>query len=144
MCTRLLLSHFTSSRSPNIAQVEQVRVPTRNIKLKLPMNAVATVTTKDNWDFHPYMLEQRARNAPQRYILGCIRWREGESAPQNSRIPDEARTGYYAETSDAQRYHAVAFNHEHCCWVELRWSARNNYWQAFQPAPSTLNCDIPI
>jgi hypothetical protein len=61
-------------------------------------------------------------------------------------VPREESIGYYAEAPTAQRYHPVAFDQEHCCWVELRWSTRDpvdHYWITVCPASDDLNCNIP-
>jgi hypothetical protein len=38
----------------------------------------------------------------------------------------------------------VEFNEPHLCWVELRWRAHEDQWQAFQRAPEDLGLEIPI
>jgi hypothetical protein len=61
-------------------------------------------------------------------------------------VPREESIGYYAEDLTAQRYYPVAFNREHCCWVELRWSTRDptdHYWITVRPTSDDLNCNIP-
>jgi hypothetical protein len=99
--------------------------------------------TKDGWDFQPqHLAEGRIRNAPLRYLVGQIRWR----AVQTNGVPREESIGYYAEALTPQRYHPIAFNREHCCWVELRWSTRDptdHYWITVHPASNDLNCNIP-
>ncbi|KAF8259166.1 hypothetical protein EI94DRAFT_1813809 [Lactarius quietus] len=36
------------------------------------------------------------------------------------------------------------FNKERCCWVELRWSNTNSYFEATRPAADDLNINIPL
>ncbi|KAF8261854.1 hypothetical protein EI94DRAFT_1809664 [Lactarius quietus] len=52
--------------------------------------------------------------------------------------------GYYAEAATAQRFHPVVFNKERCCWVELRWSNTNNYFEATRPAADDLHINVPL
>jgi hypothetical protein len=88
------------------------------------------------------LAEGRVRNTPLRYLVGRIRWR----SVQTTGVPREELIGYYTEALTSQRYHPVAFNHEHCCWVELRWSTRDpvdHYWITVQPTSDNLNCNIP-
>ncbi|KAF8256592.1 hypothetical protein EI94DRAFT_1821722 [Lactarius quietus] len=104
-------------------------------------NAVATINTKDGWDFVPYRIDSRERDAPTRYLIGRVRWRH---IPDTRRRSNENNTGYYAEAATAQRYHPVVFNRERCCWVELRWSNTNNYFKATRPAADDLHINIPL
>ncbi|KAF8269518.1 hypothetical protein EI94DRAFT_1799068 [Lactarius quietus] len=49
-----------------------------------------------------------------------------------------------SEAATAQRYHPVVFNKERCCWVELRWSNTNSYFEATRPAADDLHINIPL
>ena len=51
--------------------------------------------------------------------------------------------GYYAHSehiNDAAV--AVEFNHEHLCWVEVRYSRSNDHWTAFRIAAPDLGLQI--
>jgi hypothetical protein len=39
---------------------------------------------------------------------------------------------------------AVEFNHDHLCWVEVRYSRRSNRWEVFQAAQDDLQLAIQI
>ncbi|KAF8266336.1 hypothetical protein EI94DRAFT_1803184 [Lactarius quietus] len=103
-------------------------------------NAVATLNTKDGWDFVPYRINSRERDAPTRYLVGRVRWRH----VPDTRRTEENNTGYYAEAATSQRFHPVVSNRERCCWVELRWSNTNSYFEATRPAADDLNINIPL
>jgi hypothetical protein len=104
---------------------------------------VATAYTKDGWDFQPYRIERRERDAPVQYLVGRIRWRTVPDTRRTEEL-EHLNTGYYAEAATSQRYHPIVFNRERCCWVELRWSIQRGYFEAARPAQSDLNIDIRL
>jgi hypothetical protein len=104
---------------------------------------VATAYTKDSWEFQPYHIERREHGAPVKYIIGRIWWR---TVPDSRRAGslEHLNTGYYAEAATSQRYHPIVFNKERCCWVELRWSTQEHYFEVARPAENDLNINIPL
>ena len=101
---------------------------------------MATLNTKDGWDFVPYRIDSRERDAPTRYLIGRVRWRH----VPDTRRTEENNTGYYAEAAHHNDSIPVVFNRERCCWVELRWSNTNNYFEATRPAADDLHINIPL
>jgi Uma2 family endonuclease len=92
-------------------------------------------TTTATWDlFERYNVATRGRNdVPPRFLKNAI-WRD-----------HQGRLGYYAEsTLSLQAIVPVEFNEPHLCWVELRWRAHKDQWQAFRKAPEDLGLEIPI
>ena len=87
------------------------------------------------WDnFTPYPLEQRgAQDIPNRFLQN-MHWRE-----------DQGSDGYYAK-SGLVRSHLtpVEFNQDHLCWVELRYSRRDDNWNTFCIAEADLGLQIPF
>src|SRR5580693_6888667 len=92
-------------------------------------------TTAETWDlFERYNVATRGRNdVPPRFLKNA-EWRD-----------HQGRLGYYAESTLSPRAIVpVEFNEPHLCWVELRWRAREDQWQAFRKAPEDLGLEIPI
>jgi hypothetical protein len=92
-------------------------------------------TTAETWDlFERYNVATRGRNdVPPRFLKNAV-WRD-----------HQGRLGYYAESTLSPRAIVpVEFNEPHLCWVELRWRAREDQWQAFRKAPNDLGLEIPI
>jgi hypothetical protein len=92
-------------------------------------------TTAETWDlFERYNVATRGRNdVPPRFLKNAV-WRD-----------HQGRLGYYAESLLSPRVIVpVEFNEPHLCWVELRWRAHENQWQAFRKAPDDLGLEIPI
>jgi hypothetical protein len=92
-------------------------------------------TTAETWDlFERYTVATRGRNdVPPRFLKNAV-WRD-----------HQGRLGYYAESNLSPRAIVpVEFNEPHLCWVELRWRAHENQWQAFRKAPEDLQLEIPI
>jgi hypothetical protein len=92
-------------------------------------------TTAATWDlFERYNVATRGRNdIPPRFLKNAV-WRD-----------HQGRLGYYAESTLSPRAIVpIEFNEPHLCWVELRWRAHEDQWQAFQKAPEDLGLEIPI
>jgi hypothetical protein len=91
--------------------------------------------TIDVWIlFTAYHIDLRGlNNVPLRFLKNTV-WRDHQGG-----------LGYYAESTLAPGATIpVEFNYNHLCWVELRWRANENQWQAFRKAPEDLGLQIPI
>ena len=100
-----------------------------------------STNTGQAWLFEPYTLEFRGRNdVPARFLRGAL-WEDHQGTLGNCR----GTLGYYAHSvhiNDAPV--AVEFNHEHLCWVEVRYSRSNDHWTAFRIAAPDLGLHIPL
>ena len=95
--------------------------------------------TGQAWSFEPYTLEFRGRNdVPERFLKRAL-WEDHQGTLGNRR----GTLGYYAHSehiNDAAV--AVEFNHEHLCWVEVRYSRSNDHWTAFRIMAPDLGLQI--
>ena len=95
--------------------------------------------TGQAWVFEPYTLEFQGRNdVPERFLKRAL-WEDHQGTLGNRR----GTLGYYAHSehiNDAAV--AVEFNHEHLCWVEVRYSRSNDHWAAFRIAAPDLGLQI--
>ncbi|KAF8269870.1 hypothetical protein EI94DRAFT_1699180 [Lactarius quietus] len=87
---------------------------------------MATLNTKDSWDFQSYQIDTREWDHPIRYLKGRVRWRTVPNARREGDL-EHYNTGYYAEAATAQR-----------------WNRTLHHFEAAQPAGDNLNCNIPI
>jgi hypothetical protein len=91
-------------------------------------------TTRHAWVFEPYYFNLRGpQTVPARFLKTAV-WRDHQGV-----------IGYFSESNLlAGRPVAVEFNHDHLCWVEVRYSRRHNRWEAFRQAQDDLQLAIPI
>ena len=88
-------------------------------------------TTRDRWAFDEPIYEDTrgSQDVPTRFLKRA-RWSELE--------------GGYITQDEGGRDIKVEFSYSHLCWIETRWSHREDQWELFRPALPDLGCDIFI
>ena len=88
-------------------------------------------TTRDRWAFDEPIYEDTrgSQDIPTRFLKRA-RWSDLE--------------GGYITQHEGGRDIKVEFSYSHLCWIETRWSHREDQWELFRPALPDLGCDIYI